>query len=416
MLHSSFYSMLLLALMFVFLALYIEKNNIVVNQQTNSIKLHEIDLKQPEQTFKKLEKVLMIDNLINGFANFEKIYYINLDSRLDRKQHISNEFERMYIPHEKIERISAIIDNDIKARGCSKSHLLAIEKFINSTYENCIVFEDDFLFSMTQSDTHNLLNKFWNLNIDWDVLLFSKNNIEYEVTNIYFLHRILRSSTTSGYAVNKKFAKILWNNFNEGIQNFTSYSKIEQYAIDGYWLRLQRNYNWFSFNPVLGTQIESFSDIESRIVNYNETKVIDDIRTPFEFIVISKENTKYKHENILSFTYTYDNTIKQEYIIDIVNNNIKLKNQNIISCINNMLNQNLLLCRHIMGVLIISDDTDVKNLYNLLCKFYKVPFTYFSHIYLPVYTLNLLENVPINRKDILNTLNNHNINVTQLQL
>ena len=55
--------------------------------------------------------------------NIDKIIYINLDRRLDRKQEIAQEFDKMNISKEKIIRFSAINNKSRPGVGCTESHL-----------------------------------------------------------------------------------------------------------------------------------------------------------------------------------------------------------------------------------------------------------------------------------------------------
>ena len=74
------------------------------------------------------------------------IYYINLDHREDRKQQFLDQMNKVGINQNKIIRIPAIYKKSQGNVGCSMSHVKAMETFIKSNYENCIIFEDDFEF------------------------------------------------------------------------------------------------------------------------------------------------------------------------------------------------------------------------------------------------------------------------------
>ena len=81
--------------------------------------------------------------------------------------------------------------------------------------------------------------------------------------------KIIDSQTTAGYCLTKSYAKILLNNFKEGLELLSiNQNQSNKYAIDIYWKKLQPEYNWFCIIPKIGRQIASYSDIEKRIVNY----------------------------------------------------------------------------------------------------------------------------------------------------
>ena len=79
-----------------------------------------------------------------GLNNFDIVYYINLEHRKDRYIHINNELSKTNIDPNKINRIDAVYNINKGCLGCSKSHILALEAFINTSDEiqNCIIFED----------------------------------------------------------------------------------------------------------------------------------------------------------------------------------------------------------------------------------------------------------------------------------
>ena len=93
----------------------------------------------------------------------------------------------------------------------------------------------------------------------------------YKNTKYDFLNKVYIATTTSSYLLSKKFAQTLLNNFIEGEKLLNSHDKnyYGMYAIDQYWKKLQPNNNWYIFNPILGKQGNSYSDIENKHVIYN---------------------------------------------------------------------------------------------------------------------------------------------------
>ncbi len=82
------------------------------------------------------------------------IFYINLEQRTDRKEHFLQEMKKFCVDESKIVRIDAVY-NAIGALGCTKSHIKALEQFMeNPAWKTCIVFEDDFTFYNTSVE-HN---------------------------------------------------------------------------------------------------------------------------------------------------------------------------------------------------------------------------------------------------------------------
>ena len=71
------------------------------------------------------------------------VMYINLDSRVDRKEHVEKELVKIGVIHP--ERLKAVkLENG--ALGCSMSHLKCIEIAKQQNYEYVLICEDDITF------------------------------------------------------------------------------------------------------------------------------------------------------------------------------------------------------------------------------------------------------------------------------
>jgi len=206
-----------------------------------------------------------------GLNNFDIVYYINLEHRKDRYIHINNELSKTNIDPNKINRIDAVYNINKGCLGCSKSHILALEAFINTSDEiqNCIILEDDFIFTEQQDDINNLINLFFENVETFDVLMLSSNTLNETKTNLPFITKINDAQTLSGYCVSKKFAPILLGNYRLGVEKLENIGINNLYCVDMYMKILQPQSLWYCLNPKIGKQIMSYSDNEKMVVNYN---------------------------------------------------------------------------------------------------------------------------------------------------
>jgi GR25 family glycosyltransferase involved in LPS biosynthesis len=209
---------------------------------------------------------------MGGFNNFDLVYYINLNHRTDRLNHITNEIKKTNIDGSKVHRIEAIYD-DFGALGCSKSHCVALENFINSpeTNQTCVILEDDFMFTHPQNVVNDMIDNVFNNDVkDFDVLMLSSNTqVELNITKFNFVTKIINAQTTSGYVVSRKFAPILLNNYKQGADLLSKTKDRFHYSIDMYMKLLQPNNKWLCLSPKIGKQMESYSDIEKQCLNYD---------------------------------------------------------------------------------------------------------------------------------------------------
>jgi hypothetical protein len=199
--------------------------------------------------------------------NIDVIYYINLDIRPDRNEEILSEIKKTNYPLEKVVRISGELRKDRGALGCSLSHIKALTEFVNSSYNTCIIFEDDFEFITSATEIQAAFKALFENNIDFDVCMLSANEIETIPTKYPFINKVKNVQTASGYIVSRKFAPTLLQNYIEGAKLLENdYEKQPEYAIDQYWKRLQPMNNWYLFQPKLGKQRDSYSNIQGGFV------------------------------------------------------------------------------------------------------------------------------------------------------
>ena len=204
----------------------------------------------------------------------DAIYYINLDSREARKTEFLEEMKKMGVPDEKVVRISAVSKPGQGDWGCSLSHLFTMEQFIDSHIDNCIVFEDDFVFTQDLETVNAEFREVFDNSINYDVVMLSANEVETKSTEHKYLKKVNDAQTTSGYMVTKYFAHILMQNYRDGAKLIEQSYKIGKsdalqgpFCIDQYWKRLQPQSNWYMFSPKLGVQRESYSDIQGGVIN-----------------------------------------------------------------------------------------------------------------------------------------------------
>lgn len=194
-------------------------------------------------------------------------YYINLDHRTDRYDHIIKQFQKFNINN--YHRIPAIKYKPGHV-GCTKSHILAIETFISSKYDIAIIMEDDFEFEISPEEYNQKISKLLDSNIKWNVVLLASNTKKYSDYND-FLRICIEAQTTSCYMVSKIYADDLLHNFKEGLALYLSDDGNQRlHSIDQHWKKLQGpTSQWFIFHPRCGRQMASFSDIEGRKTFFN---------------------------------------------------------------------------------------------------------------------------------------------------
>ena len=207
-----------------------------------------------------------INNSLNIPDLLKYILYINLDGRPDRLKHVQNEMDKMQIIGE---RVAAIKMPD-GAVGCTMSHIKCLELAKTRGWPYVFICEDDILFLNPDVLKENLLKFSENREIDWDVVIIGGNNCPpYERIADYCI-RVYNCQTTTGYIVKSHYYDSVIANFRESASNLLREpSKRKMLALDIYWKRLQNSGKWYMITPPTVVQVDNYSDIEGRKVNYS---------------------------------------------------------------------------------------------------------------------------------------------------
>ena len=192
--------------------------------------------------------------------------YINLDKRTDRRLHVENELKKINM--ENVTRFKGI-EMKNGAIGCSMSHMKCVEHAKNNNWDCVFICEDDIEFTNPRLFTTQI-NKFLQSETNWDVVLVAGNNmIPYIPINDTCI-KIFNCQTTTGYIVRREYYEKLIQNYKEGINKLLKEPENNDYKIDKYWFKLQRQDRWFLIIPLTVVQKEDYSDIEGKVTNFKK--------------------------------------------------------------------------------------------------------------------------------------------------
>ena len=231
----------------------------------------------------------------NPFDFFDKIFYVNLDARTDRKEMMEAQFAKYDL---NVERFSAINltpeqNSDMLKRGCNfyddsrpeyapriksctLSHLSILFRARLMNYDNILIFEDDAQFD--ENIIEDLANCVEELkNVNWDMFYLGCHPLEF-FKESEVLGRVLRCTTTHAYAVNKRFI----NKLIDDSGFFKSYPCIDGYI--GNLGRLPQNKVYMSLKNLV-TQKGDFSDIEGHDVDYTHL-----FKDKYRYNIVEKPN------------------------------------------------------------------------------------------------------------------------------
>ena len=199
----------------------------------------------------------------------DKIIYINLENRNERKKEIEGELNKFGLSYKRFNAISA---PNFGILGCGLSHLAVLKMARANKWKNVLIFEDDFMFLVDKEEFEKNIGLLFNEEnpVDFDVCMLSYNLIKSVPSVKYpFLNKVLEVQTTSGYIVNEKMYDRLIELYEWSTPLLESTKMHWVYALDQIWKKLQPSANWYSFTTRLGKQRPSYSDNGETWCEYN---------------------------------------------------------------------------------------------------------------------------------------------------
>jgi GR25 family glycosyltransferase involved in LPS biosynthesis len=225
----------------------------------------------------------MFDNLT--------VLYINLDERVDRKNHVELQLNKLFTTHTRISAENGrAMTNDEKLApmiGCALSHIKALKHALTTKSENIIIVEDDFEVEVEVDLAKSILNK--HLEDDFNLILLSYHMPLVKLYNINNNKaNVLNGQTTCGYLIKRRFIKILINNLESGINKLLQTKDLNTYSLDQYWKGLQSIENKvYASVPRIAKQRNDYSNIVNGDVSYGGSGFMG---------ILSCEKNKHKRD------------------------------------------------------------------------------------------------------------------------
>ncbi len=196
----------------------------------------------------------------------DKIVYINLDHREDRREIMKKFFAEGQIPEDKIMRFPAISSNKGYI-GCLKSHTAVLEIAKNNKWKNVLILEDD--LQWYNLDTQYKVLEDLVTTKQWDVIQLVGWYVKYDFPRIY------ETMNSGAYLVNEHYYDRLIANRRQSIKRITGfevlYKPFIQFTCDVYWNKLAAIDNWYGLYPCICRQVDIYSDNSK--ITYKQSEV-----------------------------------------------------------------------------------------------------------------------------------------------
>jgi len=231
---------------------------------------------------------------VTSVEDIKNAFYINLDHRTDRKEHVTGQLTNLGL--QGFERFNAIkMENG--AVGCSMSHLKILQTAVQNHWDHVLIVEDDITFldpALFKANFETFLQRNGN---NWDVILFAGNNMPPYDTIDDVCIKVKRCQTTTGYLVNGHYIKKLMENVKMGLtQLIHKPASHAMYAIDKFWFVLQAVDKWYLIIPPTVVQREDYSDIEKKRTNYQKIMMDLDKKEMFDALAVARAKAKQQNQ------------------------------------------------------------------------------------------------------------------------
>lgn len=202
-------------------------------------------------------------------SNIDKIFYINLNKRTDRREEVEKELTD-YGLMDKSERYEAIYTPHSGIVGCGYSHLNVLKLAKERNYKNVLILEDDFMFIVSKEEFEESLQSFFETTPNFDVCMISyivqKGE---EIPNNTIIGKVIDGQTASGYIVSNHYFDVLIELYEWAIPLLDQTNEHWNYANDHVWKRLQPKDNWYYMLKRIGKQRDGYSDNKMCVVTMN---------------------------------------------------------------------------------------------------------------------------------------------------
>lgn len=189
----------------------------------------------------------------------DKVVYINLDERTDRKQHMEDNTLNVF-DRSKVHRFPAV-KHERGNIGCTRSHIEVLKLAIRERWKNVLILEDDAQWNKYEegyAKLHDLVQK------PYDVILLSPSAAQWDPNTM----RLIESETSCGYIVSSRYFVTLLKHYEEGLELLESTGNSNLYVMDEHWKSIQQRDLWYTIIPAMIYQRPGYSDIFYRDVDY----------------------------------------------------------------------------------------------------------------------------------------------------
>jgi GR25 family glycosyltransferase involved in LPS biosynthesis len=195
--------------------------------------------------------------------HIDKVVYINLQKREDRRQHIEDLLSTYNIAATRFDAI----EHSMGLYGCGLSHLAVLKLARDNGWRNVLILEDDILFNLPKQDFEQDLSKLFEQGPEFDVCMLDINLQRSEPCPPHdWLIRVRYAHCAGAYIVQQHYYQKLIDLYEWALPQLLHTGMHWVYANDAVWGKLQEEDRWYTFKEQICRQMAGYSDTKNMVI------------------------------------------------------------------------------------------------------------------------------------------------------
>ena len=192
--------------------------------------------------------------------NIDKVVYINLNKRQDRREHIESLLSQYNISADRFEAT----EHSYGLYGCGLSHLAVLKMARDNGWKNVLILEDDIEFNIPLQDLEKYLSKLFEEGPDFDVFMLDINlQRSHQVPQYDWLIGVDYAHCAGAYIVPAHYYQALIDLYEYALPLLLETGAHWIYANDAVWEKLQERDRWYTFKNQICRQMKGYSDTKN---------------------------------------------------------------------------------------------------------------------------------------------------------
>jgi len=194
--------------------------------------------------------------------HIDKVVYINLQKRQDRRQHIEDLLSKYNIEATRFEAI----EHSFGLYGCGLSHLAVLKLARDNGWKNVLILEDDILFNLPKQDFEQDIERLFTQGPEFDVFMLDINLQQSEPADQDWLIRVKYAHCAGAYIVQQHYYQKLIDLYEWALPLLLHTGAHWIYANDAVWGKLQEADKWYTFKEQVCRQMSGYSDTKNMVI------------------------------------------------------------------------------------------------------------------------------------------------------